>query len=46
VSGRNRLSYRTRVALDTRYVRAWSLWRDLWILVRTIPAVLKTDDTA
>ncbi len=46
VSGRNRLSYRRRVALDKHYVRTWSLWRDLWILVKTIPAVLRADDTA
>jgi exopolysaccharide production protein ExoY len=46
VSGRNRLSYKRRVALDRHYVRRWSVWRDLGILVKTIPAVLKTDDTA
>jgi exopolysaccharide production protein ExoY len=46
VSGRNRLSYQRRVALDRYYVRKWSVWRDLWILIKTIPAVLKTDDTA
>ena len=46
VSGRNRLSYRTRVALDRRYVRRWSAMRDVWILLRTVPAVLRTEDTA
>ncbi len=46
VSGRNRLSYRQRVALDVHYVRTWSVWRDLVILLKTIPAVLRTDDTA
>jgi exopolysaccharide production protein ExoY len=46
VSGRNRLGYRTRVALDRRYVRRWSAMRDVWILLRTVPAVLRTDDTA
>jgi exopolysaccharide production protein ExoY len=46
VSGRNRLGYRTRVALDRRYVRRWSAMRDVWILMRTVPAVLRTDDTA
>ncbi len=43
VSGRNRLSYPKRVALDTHYVRKWSVGRDMWILVRTIPAVLRSD---
>jgi exopolysaccharide production protein ExoY len=46
VSGRNRLSYRTRVALDRKYVRQWSAMGDIRILLRTIPAVLRTDDTA
>jgi exopolysaccharide production protein ExoY len=46
VSGRNRLSYRTRVALDRRYVRRWSAMGDVWILLRTVPAVLRTEDTA
>jgi len=45
VSGRNRLSYRRRVALDRSYVRRWSLWLDLWILIKTIPAVLRPGDT-
>lgn len=43
VSGRNRLSYPRRVALDSDYVRNWSIGRDLWILLKTIPAVLKSD---
>jgi exopolysaccharide production protein ExoY len=43
VSGRNRLSYPRRVAIDSRYVRKWSLAWDLWILVKTIPAVLRSD---
>jgi exopolysaccharide production protein ExoY len=46
VSGRNRLTYSQRVAIDRHYVRTWSLWRDLQILVRTIPAVLRTGETA
>ena len=46
VSGRNRLSYRTRVALDRTYVRQWSAMSDVWILLRTVPAVLRTEDTA
>lgn len=46
VSGRSRVSYRTRVALDRSYVRRWSAARDVWILLRTIPAVLRVDDAA
>ncbi|QRI66541.1 sugar transferase (plasmid) [Shinella sp. PSBB067] len=39
VSGRNDVSYATRVAFDTHYVRNWSLTSDLVIVARTIPAV-------
>jgi lipopolysaccharide/colanic/teichoic acid biosynthesis glycosyltransferase len=40
VSGRNDVAYSTRVALDTLYARRRSVGLDLWILVRTVPAVL------
>jgi lipopolysaccharide/colanic/teichoic acid biosynthesis glycosyltransferase len=40
VSGRNNLSYETRVALDVRYSRRRSLALDLGILVRTIGVIL------
>lgn len=39
VSGRNDVSYRRRVALDTLYARSKSFKLDLSILGRTIPAV-------
>ncbi|QXQ07595.1 sugar transferase [Sphingosinicellaceae bacterium] len=40
VSGRNAVSYQRRVALDTVYARNKSLAVDLFILGRTIPAVV------
>jgi exopolysaccharide production protein ExoY len=40
VSGRNLVSYRRRVALDTVYARNKSLTVDLFILTRTLPAVV------
>jgi undecaprenyl-phosphate galactose phosphotransferase len=40
VSGRNDTSYARRVELDRWYVKNWSLWQDLAILARTVPAVL------
>ena len=43
VSGRNRLSYAQRVELDAEYVRNWSLWLDVKILMRTVFAVLAKD---
>jgi lipopolysaccharide/colanic/teichoic acid biosynthesis glycosyltransferase len=41
ISGRSDTTYKRRVALDTLYVRDWSLALDLWILFRTPAAVLK-----
>jgi len=40
VSGRQELSYERRIELDMQYLDNWSLWLDLAILARTIPAVL------
>lgn len=40
ISGRSDTSYVRRVQLDNWYVRNWSLWRDIIILIKTIPAVL------
>ena len=41
VSGRNELSYQSRVALDEYYVRNWSFWLDIHILTRTLGVVLR-----
>lgn len=41
VSGRNQVSdFAEWVRLDLEYIDRWSLWLDLQILVRTVPAVL------
>ena len=40
VSGRSDTSYARKVHLDSWYVRNWTLWQDMVILARTIPAVL------
>jgi exopolysaccharide production protein ExoY len=34
------VAYPERVTVELEYVEGWSLWRDLGILVRTLPAVL------
>jgi exopolysaccharide biosynthesis polyprenyl glycosylphosphotransferase len=40
VSGRSDVSYDERVRLDMYYIRNWTFWFDLQLLIRTIPAVL------
>lgn len=40
VSGRSDIPFRQQVALDKEYIMSRSLWRDLWILLKTVPAVL------
>lgn len=40
VSGRNDTTYEDRVRYDEYYVRNWSIWLDIYILAKTIGAVL------
>ena len=42
-SGRNNISFDEWVELDLKYIRERSLWTDIKILFRTIPAVLSGD---
>jgi lipopolysaccharide/colanic/teichoic acid biosynthesis glycosyltransferase len=44
VNGRNSLTYDQRVRMDVEYVRTWSVWKDLRILVKAIPAVMFGSD--
>ena len=46
VCGRSNRSYAERIALDRLYVQAWSFTLDVAILLRTIPTVLRIDQTA
>jgi lipopolysaccharide/colanic/teichoic acid biosynthesis glycosyltransferase len=40
VSGRNEISdFKEWVRLDLEYIDNWSIWLDLLILLRTVPAV-------
>jgi lipopolysaccharide/colanic/teichoic acid biosynthesis glycosyltransferase len=41
VSGRNQIGFDEWVRLDIDYIENWSLSRDLWLLLRTIPAVAR-----
>ena len=44
VSGRSSTGYDKRIRLDREYVEEWSWLGEFWILLMTIPAVLKTKD--
>jgi exopolysaccharide biosynthesis polyprenyl glycosylphosphotransferase len=41
VNGRSSIGFEKWMQLDLQYVDQWSLWLDLKILARTVPAVLK-----
>jgi len=40
ISGRSNLGFDDLVRLDFYYLENWSIWLDIWILAKTIPAVL------
>jgi len=41
VTGRSQVKFDDMVRLDLRYATSWSLWLDLWILLRTPLAVIR-----
>jgi len=42
VNGRNEIvDFEKVVALESEYIRDWSLWRDIVLMARTIPAVVR-----
>lgn len=43
VNGRNNVNYDTRVQMDSWYVRNWSLWLDIVLLLKTVKVVLKRE---
>jgi lipopolysaccharide/colanic/teichoic acid biosynthesis glycosyltransferase len=40
ISGRSDIPFEKLVSLDMQYIRSQSIWKDLVIIIRTIPAVL------
>lgn len=40
ISGRSDTGYDERIKLDMYYIQNWSIWLDLWILIKTIWVVL------
>jgi lipopolysaccharide/colanic/teichoic acid biosynthesis glycosyltransferase len=44
VLGRNHIPFEEMVKLDYLYVTTWSLWRDLKLMVQTVPALARSGD--
>jgi lipopolysaccharide/colanic/teichoic acid biosynthesis glycosyltransferase len=40
VSGRSTIDFDTWIEMDVEYIRSWTLFRDISLLIRTVPAVL------
>lgn len=40
-SGRSDTEYEERISLDSYYIQNWSIWLDIWILIKTVWVVLK-----
>ncbi len=41
VSGRNNLTFKERIQLESWYIRNWTLWDDFIIILKTFSVVLK-----
>ncbi len=41
ISGRSDTGYEERITLDTYYIQNWSVWLDIWIILKTVWVVLK-----
>ena len=40
ISGRSDTGYEERITLDSYYIQNWSIWLDIWIIIKTIYVVL------
>ncbi|MFN9028005.1 MAG: sugar transferase [Akkermansiaceae bacterium] len=40
VGDRNQIEFPEQVNLDVRYIESQSVWKDIMILLKTVPAVL------
>jgi lipopolysaccharide/colanic/teichoic acid biosynthesis glycosyltransferase len=40
VSGRNKTTFAQRAEFDHEYIQRWSIWLDIFILLKTIKVVL------
>ena len=40
VNGKNKTTFSAMVAMDIRYAKHMSVWLDLWIILKTVPAII------
>jgi lipopolysaccharide/colanic/teichoic acid biosynthesis glycosyltransferase len=40
IGDRNSIDFEEQVDLDVRYIESQSFWKDLWLLLKTVPAIL------
>jgi len=40
-SGRSDTEYEERITLDTYYIQNWSVWLDIWLIIKTVWVVFK-----
>jgi len=40
VSGRSDTNYHERISYDTYYLQSWSVWLDLWIILKTFGSII------
>ncbi len=41
ISGRSDTGYEERITLDSYYIHNWSVWLDIWIIIKTVYVVIK-----
>ncbi|MGI5069695.1 undecaprenyl-phosphate galactose phosphotransferase WbaP [Treponema pectinovorum] len=41
ISGRSDTGYEERITLDSYYIQNWSVWLDIWIIIKTVYVVIK-----
>ncbi|MDR3284866.1 MAG: undecaprenyl-phosphate galactose phosphotransferase WbaP [Treponema sp.] len=42
ISGRSDTGYEERIMLDSYYIQNWSIWLDIWIIIKTAAVVLNS----
>lgn len=40
IGDRNTIDFEEQVGLDVRYIESQSFWKDVWLLMKTVPAIL------